>query len=296
MFIFASHNVLTQSDSPLGYRLLRCIRTYLDLTMWESLEVHTAETIAAGRQAVIHLRNLIEVCYPYCYCQSTANWVFYKEYNNELNDAERYENFDFPKLHAQQHVFDDIEAKGVLRNYTTRLFERLHGPFKTWYERRTNFKNVAPQVSQSYAVTYVIFTNILGQLLQNAHFSLASIVIRHQIDSLKVSDDENSDDLDALNDDIPHINPDSPKPTFFGNVYLGAPQKQCSFDAIQIAHADDSAFHQFRARFAKTLNGLLHRDDSPVQLLNNSQVSVADEDFVSLILIFKHDCLLWSYS
>jgi hypothetical protein len=59
-----------------------------------------------------------------------------------------YKSFDFPKLHAQTHVFDDIEQKGVLRNYSTRLFERLHGPLKIWYQRRTNFKDVAHQVSQ----------------------------------------------------------------------------------------------------------------------------------------------------
>jgi hypothetical protein len=55
MFIFTSHNVLTESASPLGYRLLVCLRAYLELTMWESLEVHTAETITAGREAVKHL-------------------------------------------------------------------------------------------------------------------------------------------------------------------------------------------------------------------------------------------------
>lgn len=70
-----------------------------------------------------------------------------KEYNNTLDDAEQYENFDFPKLHAQQHTFEDIVAKGVLHNFTTHLFEWLHKMFKIWYEQRTNFKKVAPQVS-----------------------------------------------------------------------------------------------------------------------------------------------------
>ena len=46
-----------------------------------------------------------------------------KEYNNKLSDTGQKENFDFPKLHAQQHVFDDIKAKGVLRNFMTHLFE-----------------------------------------------------------------------------------------------------------------------------------------------------------------------------
>jgi len=61
MFIFTSHNVLTQQASPLGYLLLRCLRAYLDLTMWESLEVHTEDTIASGRQAVSQLGKLITV-------------------------------------------------------------------------------------------------------------------------------------------------------------------------------------------------------------------------------------------
>ncbi|KAF8225485.1 hypothetical protein L208DRAFT_1216496, partial [Tricholoma matsutake] len=50
MFIFVSHNILTETESPHGYRLLCCLQAYLDLTMWEALEVHTDETIAAGRK------------------------------------------------------------------------------------------------------------------------------------------------------------------------------------------------------------------------------------------------------
>ena len=48
MFVFISHNVLTQQASPLGYLLLHCLRTYIDLTMWQSLEVHTEHMIAFG--------------------------------------------------------------------------------------------------------------------------------------------------------------------------------------------------------------------------------------------------------
>jgi hypothetical protein len=67
MFIFTSHNILMQSASPLGYRFLLCLHAYLELTMWECLEVHTAETIAAGREAVMRFGRLIEVCLPYWY-------------------------------------------------------------------------------------------------------------------------------------------------------------------------------------------------------------------------------------
>jgi hypothetical protein len=61
MFIFISHNVLTEKESPHGYRLLRCLRAYLDLTMWEALDVHTEETIASGRKAVKRFGNLLSV-------------------------------------------------------------------------------------------------------------------------------------------------------------------------------------------------------------------------------------------
>ena len=98
---------------------------------------------------------------------------------------------------------------------------------------------------------------------------------------MKTADEENDDE--DLSDDGLHA--ESHKPTFFGNVYLGAPQKPASFDAVQKAHSDDPAFRQFRAHFAKALNELLCQDDSPVQLLNGAQVSVTDENFVSYLFI-----------
>ncbi|KAG0707969.1 hypothetical protein DFH29DRAFT_979579 [Suillus ampliporus] len=54
--------------------------------------------------------------------------------------------WNFPKLHMDVHFFDDIEAKGVTRNYNTKLNEKMHGPLKDSYLLRTNFRNVAEQV------------------------------------------------------------------------------------------------------------------------------------------------------
>jgi hypothetical protein len=110
---------------------------------------------------------------------------------------------------------------------------------------------------------------------------LASVIIRSHIDSLKTADEENDDE--DLSDDGLHA--ESHKPTFFRNVYLGAPQKPSFFDAVQKAHSDDPVFCQFQARFAKALNELLRQDDSPMQLLNGAQVSVPDENFVSYLFI-----------
>jgi hypothetical protein len=44
------------------------------------------------------------------------------------------------------HLFDDILAKGVTRNYNTKPNEKMHGPLRVIYHRRTNFKDVASQV------------------------------------------------------------------------------------------------------------------------------------------------------
>ena len=56
-------------------------------------------------------------------------------------------NWDFPKNHMFSHLFDDIMNKGVTRNYNTQPNEQMHGSLKDSYNLRTNFKNVAAQVS-----------------------------------------------------------------------------------------------------------------------------------------------------
>ena len=51
-------------------------------------------------------------------------------------------------MHSHRHVFDDIEAKGVSKNFNSKHGEKHHGPLKDYYAYQTNFKNVAPQVSK----------------------------------------------------------------------------------------------------------------------------------------------------
>lgn len=62
-------------------------------------------------------------------------------------DSENTKNWDFPKIHSQLHLFDDILAKGVTRNYNTKTNESRHRPIKRVYVLLTNFKGVAEQVS-----------------------------------------------------------------------------------------------------------------------------------------------------
>ena len=55
-------------------------------------------------------------------------------------------------MHLAQHLFDDIITKGVTRNYSSKTFEKMHGPLKESYARRTNFKHVAGQVTNQYII------------------------------------------------------------------------------------------------------------------------------------------------
>ena len=38
-------------------------------------------------------------------------------------DSKETKNWDFPKMHLQLHLFDDIIAKGITRNYNTKTNE-----------------------------------------------------------------------------------------------------------------------------------------------------------------------------
>lgn len=55
-------------------------------------------------------------------------------------------------MHLAQHLFEDIVAKGVTQNFSSKTFEKMHGPLKESYRRRTNFKNVAGQVTNQYLI------------------------------------------------------------------------------------------------------------------------------------------------
>jgi len=62
-------------------------------------------------------------------------------------DNSPVKSWNFPKAHSQLHLFDDIIAKGVTRNYNTKPNESLHRPFRWDYVTSTNFRDVDEQVS-----------------------------------------------------------------------------------------------------------------------------------------------------
>ncbi|KAI6033747.1 hypothetical protein BKA83DRAFT_4460403 [Pisolithus microcarpus] len=112
--VFACHDILLQNTEKEGYLLLRCLRVYIEFDLYTALELHTMHMIAAGWESL-----------------STFNMLM--------------QNWNFPKNHMHMHVFDNIEAKGITRNFDTKPNEKMHGPLKEKYQKHTNFKNVAQQ-------------------------------------------------------------------------------------------------------------------------------------------------------
>ncbi|KAG2356754.1 hypothetical protein BDR07DRAFT_1453323 [Suillus spraguei] len=127
MILYAAHDVVTEEDCPLGYLLLQCIRLYIKVDMYASLEVHTLDTICEGR-------NIVQMFSG-----------FLKQYIEKTADIED-KGWNFLKLHMNVHLFDDIEVKGATRNYNTKPNEKMHGSLKDSYLLRTNFQNVAEQI------------------------------------------------------------------------------------------------------------------------------------------------------
>lgn len=55
------------------------------------------------------------------------------------------------------HTYDDIEDKGVSRNFNTKPNEKAHGPLKDSYQLQTNFKEVAGQVCHTEFIIKLLF-------------------------------------------------------------------------------------------------------------------------------------------
>ncbi|KAF8207444.1 hypothetical protein K438DRAFT_1904651 [Mycena galopus ATCC 62051] len=208
MMIFAAQNILT---STLGLKLLACVRSYQELDIYAGLEIHTADTIATGRQKVQKFGRLLNEYQDACT-------------NTEFEDK----NWNFPKAHLQQHLFDDIERKGVTKNFTTKIDESMHGPVRAAYLQQTNFKNVQPQI------------------LRSLHRRMVGKYIRDQLNDLDVSMDD---------DDLEHSPPADLE--VLGNVVVGAKRPFISFLDLEAAMKNDAAFTKFRLRLADFLNVFL---------------------------------------
>ncbi|KAG0696432.1 hypothetical protein DFH29DRAFT_984614 [Suillus ampliporus] len=215
---YAALSVLKCQVSPEGYRLLRIIRSYLQLDSLIGLDVHTERTLA-----MIDAEFLV-------YDAALKEYVEYATTTSSIEGIKT--DWNFPKTHLWKHARRDIESKGVARNYSTRPNEKLHGPLKSAYLSRSNGKDVATQI------------------LRIDHHKCAALLLRGRVDTL---DEQHR--LQALGDaglddkDHDHIN-------YIGHFKLGSPQS-CA-NAIQDIEnrlsAQDTAFQGFRRKFSNFIN------------------------------------------
>lgn len=63
--IFVLHSVF--EDDPTAYLLLRALRSYIEVDIYASFEVHTEKTIASGRERLGQFFELIGVSLLYLY-------------------------------------------------------------------------------------------------------------------------------------------------------------------------------------------------------------------------------------
>ncbi|KAG2074144.1 hypothetical protein BDR04DRAFT_1126829 [Suillus decipiens] len=88
MAIFVAQRILFCSQSKLSYLLLQCICHYIDRDIYAGFEVHTEDSIVAGRQALWEFSVLMDI---------SKDW-------------------NFPKKHTSLHLFDNILAKDIYHN------------------------------------------------------------------------------------------------------------------------------------------------------------------------------------
>ncbi|KAG6905321.1 hypothetical protein DXG01_003456 [Tephrocybe rancida] len=335
LFVYAAHNIIGHDEESLEYKMMCVFRKYVNMVMWEMLEVHTAKTIAAGRNAVQEFGKTInayddalsksipsyddessdeesdiggeegleDVCGDSDDEDSSnedgkngGNTVDIESDGDSDSDDGRPDNnykptrkymrkYNFPKLHNQTHAFDDIENKGVLKNFSTRLFEGRHKSLKKAYQSKTNFKQVAPQI------------------LKHKLESVVSQIIRDQITAVNVDEieqqhlarernncDSNLDDDGGGGGDTRPGSLGSSKrdARTFGNIYLGSEvRKATSFGAVMEEHSAEPAFEDFDGRTIRRLVELMKRPDSPVKLTS---------DFKTLSLaLLEHSNIITQY-
>ncbi|KAJ7215965.1 hypothetical protein GGX14DRAFT_359331, partial [Mycena pura] len=135
---------------PRGASLIPCTRALLQFRMMAGLKLMT--------ESRIRVIKAFTLAYESC-CERVHE--------------EHGKNFCFPKQHFLGHAVDDILAKGVLRNATTRVGEGTHQEVAQHYAA-TNFRDVDGQVcrlneeQEAVARTRLFVDEFNAQLANNA--------------------------------------------------------------------------------------------------------------------------------
>ncbi|KAJ7467981.1 hypothetical protein FB451DRAFT_1340366 [Mycena latifolia] len=210
--LLVTHNYLTDE---VDISLLKAIRSYQELNMWVTLKLHTTERIAAGRQELLNFGELMN------------NYI--DAYSEIDPDADK--NWNFPKMHSHTHVFDDIERKGVARNFGTKIDESMHGAARNTYLRQTNFKNI----------------------LKADHRHLVGKYIREQLDDLDEIFSREWEDPGPCQEEE-EAGQDTER---LENVVIGAVDPVITLQRLEELKVDDVAFHRLRLKLSEFLSDSL---------------------------------------
>ncbi|TFY76117.1 hypothetical protein EWM64_g7894 [Hericium alpestre] len=221
IIVFGAYGSIKQDRHSPAWALLRCLRSFSILDTYMAFEVHTEETIAAGRQELQKFGELV------------------MQYRALTPVAEK--NWDFPKMHWHLHSFDSIEEKGATRTFNTKPNEKLHGPLRKFYLRQTNKKDVGPQILKLDHCDFI--AKYFRECMAHAEEQAAAAAAR---------DADDSDEISAA------ITRKKKSRRFFAeNIIFGSQRPSCSFEdleAKQFPNTEDTAiFKQFRKRLATWL-------------------------------------------
>ncbi|KAI6004782.1 hypothetical protein EDD15DRAFT_2359613 [Pisolithus albus] len=249
---YATLNILTNDVSHEGYQLLRMLHSYLELDSLIGLSVHTDRTLELIEKEQVTFKNKL------------------KEYISCVSGGELAEHlktdWNFPKVHLWQHAVQDIWKKGVVRNYSTRPNEKMHGPLKDAYHDHSNGKDVASQV------------------LRVDHHRLAMKLIRTRIDAEADHAQEDYDDsgIDpGENEDV--------LTSFNAHVKLSSLRLPKSIQMISSDHTSQQEFQGFHQKFTRFTNQCL-----PVYL-NRDQNHWKDISFADMFELREHCYLKDNY-
>ncbi|EKM75982.1 hypothetical protein AGABI1DRAFT_94447 [Agaricus bisporus var. burnettii JB137-S8] len=232
LFIFAATCVLGHDQKSAGYQLLMCLRPYLNVRMYAEFELHTHITILNGRKELqkfgIEMAKYIDIV------NEEAGVLAAEDTEDEDVPNVQVKSWNFPKLHLRQHLFDDIINKGAARNFSTKPNERMHGPIRKSYLRRTNFKNFGDQILMADEMT------------------VASSFIRSNLEMLDLWNTPKDSEADD-GQNISTVSSISSEENYASVRRLLVPDKvPISFQDLE--NTSDRLFHRFRIRFQNWLS------------------------------------------
>ncbi|KAG6896264.1 hypothetical protein C0992_009421 [Termitomyces sp. T32_za158] len=249
IFLFAAQDILSADPKSDGYLLLRCLRAYLNIRMYAGFHLHTVQTILAGKKELeeVFTPLMMEYIKQTYGTSNELNTITPEDIDEDVSgvtgDLEQMlkaKSWNFIKLHLRKHLFSDIIRKGASRNYSTKPNEKMHGPIKHSYLRRSNFKDYTKQI------------------LDADQYLLVSGLIRSNIDALDTYEESLLPDSEDTSVVLGSTQSDSFDPSIYDQFQmLGSPMPPITLSQNSESHKNDKAFDQFRIKLGKFLTRFL---------------------------------------